>query len=374
MKLLVLSASTGGGHDMRAFALRDWWVQEGRECEVFHPLETTFWGYRAGCQLYNIIQKKLPLFHFFYFHFLEYASMHRSASKIIGAQNFVRKIELYAPDLIVSTHAHLNHGYFELSRLPQHKPSRFVVFCGELADGQGFSKHWINPRNDLFVTPFKEGSFAARRRGMPPEKTLISGPLLRKPFYSGNHTFNRSDVFQNLDLDPNLPVFLLGTGANGVNHHVPVIRAINQAKIDCQILALCGRNEKTFGQIKKLLSTSRNRVVPFAQLEASSMIPLLKVATWILARPGAGLTTEAMVTGCPVIFDLSGGCMPQEKNTLNFWKAHAGSVVTSSSPSQLIDLIRSEEEVPQLNIPLQSSPHLLLNTLVKLGRSTQQPW
>ena len=41
-EILVLSASTGGGHDMRAFALRDWWHQEGGECEVFHPLESTF--------------------------------------------------------------------------------------------------------------------------------------------------------------------------------------------------------------------------------------------------------------------------------------------------------------------------------------------
>ena len=74
-------------------------------------------------------------------------------------------------------HAHLNHGYFELSRLRNLKP-RFAVFCGELADGYGFSKHWVNPQNDLFVSPFVEGCVAAQRRGMASEKTLASGPLL----------------------------------------------------------------------------------------------------------------------------------------------------------------------------------------------------
>ena len=29
MRLWVLSASTGGGHDMRAFALQEWWHQMG---------------------------------------------------------------------------------------------------------------------------------------------------------------------------------------------------------------------------------------------------------------------------------------------------------------------------------------------------------
>ena len=29
MKLLILSSSTGGGHDMRAYALRDWALKKG---------------------------------------------------------------------------------------------------------------------------------------------------------------------------------------------------------------------------------------------------------------------------------------------------------------------------------------------------------
>ena len=62
------------------------------------------------------------------------------------------------------------------------------------------------------------------------------------------------------------------------------------------------------------------RILPFPRLDGNAMVKLLKVSNWILARPGAGLTTEAIVTGCPVIFDLSGGTMPQEKNNLNFWK------------------------------------------------------
>ena len=123
----------------------------GGVCEVFHPLENSFWGYKAGCQLYNIIQKKLPLLHHTYFHFLEFASLHRHPSFIVGAQKFIRKYKSFSPDIIVSTHAHLNHGFFQLTKIPNVHSSKFAVFCGELADGQGFSRHWINPQNDLFI-------------------------------------------------------------------------------------------------------------------------------------------------------------------------------------------------------------------------------
>jgi len=58
MNLLVLSASTGGGHDMRAHALSNWWNKKGGLSYVYHPLENTFVGYKFGCTLYNLIQKK----------------------------------------------------------------------------------------------------------------------------------------------------------------------------------------------------------------------------------------------------------------------------------------------------------------------------
>ena len=77
---------------MRAFALRDWWHQMGGDCEVYHPLEETFWGYKSGCQFYNFIQRKLPLLHYAYFNFLEFASIHHSPAKIIGAKKFTQKL------------------------------------------------------------------------------------------------------------------------------------------------------------------------------------------------------------------------------------------------------------------------------------------
>ena len=266
-------------------------------------------------------------------------------------------------------HAHLNHGYFELSRLPNFKP-KFAVFCGELADGYGFSKHWVNPQNDLFISPYMEGCVAAQKRGMPIGKTLASGPLLRKPFYSQEDFVDKEEIAKKFGLDPRLPIYLLGTGANGVNQHLPIIEALRVVDFDAQVVALCGKNQKTYEAVLEVSRSSRMKIMPLRQLDASSMVELLKIADWMLARPGAGLTTEAIVTGCPLIFDLSGGCMPQEKINLNFWKSRQGRVVSSSSPEDVTKIIQSKEPIPSLRIPVQTSPDLLLKALERLASET----
>lgn len=367
MRLWILSASTGGGHDMRAYALADWWKSLGYDAEVYHPLENAFFGYRFGCNFYNFIQRKLPLLHFAYFNFLEYASLHRDPRKIVGSKIFESACHRFSPAGIVSMHAHLNHGFFQLSRRGAGKPPFFVIFCGELADGAGFSRHWVNPAVDLFASAYEEGCAAALSRSMPPEKCLVAGPLLRRPFHEPSPAFERREYLIGLGLNPDLPVFLLGTGANGVNQHLSVVQALEKSSVSCQVVALCANNRQAFDCLQKKTFRSSLKVLPMKRIEAEEMVCLLRSADLLYGRPGAGLTTEAIVTGCPVIFDLSGGVMPQETNNLNFWRTHAKQLITCSRPQRLAGIIESCPSLPRLHIPLHSPPERLLNALQELA-------
>ena len=366
MKLLVLSASTGGGHNMRAYALQDWWCEKGGDCQVYQPLENTFWGYKSGCQLYNFIQKKMPFLHYGYFNFLELASLHRNPGIILGSQKFIKKIKEFSPDIIVSVHAHLNHGYFKLSQTIDSKIIPYVVYCGELADGNGFSRHWVNPDIDLFASPYQEGCIAAEKRGMPSSKCLVAGPLLRKPFYIQGRSFDRLNILSKYGLQPNLPVYLLGTGANGVNHHPAIIKRLMKAQKKCQVIALCGSNDKTLLELRKIPPSDHLDVVALSQVGATEMVSLLRAVDLMIARPGAGLTTEAIVTGCPMIFDLTGGGMPQENNNLNFWKSKTSPILSFYSISKLINILEENQPIPRVEIPLEESPNLFLDALIKL--------
>tara|TARA_Y100001934_G_scaffold71556_1_gene89016 strand:- start:4825 stop:5931 length:1107 start_codon:yes stop_codon:yes gene_type:complete len=362
MNLLILSSSTGGGHDMRAAALSAWWSESGGETRTLRPLENGFPLYRWGSAFYNLIQRKLPLFHYLYFHFLEWASLHRGHRRILLSGKFAKQVAEFTPDLVLSVHAHLNHGYFRLCKdaLPE-KRMKFVIFCGELADGKGFSRHWINPLADLFSGPFEETCEAARRRGMPAERTLASGPLLRKPFYNRPGQPSRDEFLAKYDLSPDLKTYVLGTGANGVNRHRQVIEAFNRSGKPCQLLALCGRNESTLADLSRIKKSSRVPFVALPELSAPDMALILRQADCLFARPGAGMTTEAIACGTPVVFDLSRGVMPQETNNLNFWKKRAPSVLSTHNPSRLPELAGGE--VPSVKIEMASDPGKLLDAL-----------
>ena len=58
-----------------------------------------------------------------------------------------------------------------------------MIYSGELDDGIGFSKHWVNANADLFCGPTDGSIFAATQRGMPVTRCKVLGPLLRQHFY-----------------------------------------------------------------------------------------------------------------------------------------------------------------------------------------------
>jgi len=63
VRLLILSSSTGGGHDARAGALSDWARRHpelGVEVETFSPLEASGPHYRFGLHVYHLVQVNWP--------------------------------------------------------------------------------------------------------------------------------------------------------------------------------------------------------------------------------------------------------------------------------------------------------------------------
>jgi processive 1,2-diacylglycerol beta-glucosyltransferase len=342
LKILVLTSSTGGGHDSRARALRLWAESDeakaaglDAEVKIERPLEQGSSLYGFGTWLYNAIQKSCPSLHKLYFPFLEKAGLHRNSSAILGSRRFIRSVSEFAPDIVLSVHAHLNHAYRDLARqaMPD-RPPAFVIYCGELADGVGFSRHWVNPEADLFAGPLEETCEAARCRGMPGKKVFRAGFLLRPPFFQSLPVDEEANfIRKKWNLDPSLPLLVLGTGANGVNRHLKAVAPYWSLGKPGQVVALCGSNERTRRSLENLPDSLGFELRALPTIEAEEMAPLLRSANLLFARPGAGTTSEAIVCGTPMLFDVSGGIMPQEQNNLNLWKKRTGHCPITSDPS-----------------------------------------
>ena len=104
---------------------------------------------------------------------------------------------------------------------------------------------------------------------------------------------------------------LLSTGANGAQNHSKFIKSLASLQQSIQVIALCGHNTKAQEELGTL-----QQIYPQLTIRAlgkrSDMYELMQIADLIVARPGTGTTSEAIMVGCPLIMNTLGGVMPQE--------------------------------------------------------------
>ncbi len=304
MRVLILSSSTGGGHDMRARAFQAW-AQAAPELKVevqlHRPLESGAGLYRFGVGLYNWIQRHAPMLHHGYFNFLEVAGPCRSGKALLGADGFCRTLAEMRPDVLLSVHGSLNHGFFDCARkfLGPEKV-RCVTYCGELYGGYGFSRNWVNPAADLFIGAVAETGEAAMRCGMAKEKTRVGGFLLRPPFYEPAPAPAAREAYirEELGFKPDEFILLLSASSRGANNHLAFLEALKRRQLDLQVVVLCGKSAEAEARVRGWMvenPRARVRLLP----HNTNVAKLLRCVSAMVARPGTGATSEAIISECP---------------------------------------------------------------------------
>ncbi len=297
------------------------------EIQIHKCLENTHGLYRFGVGLYNRIQRYLPWAHHVYFNFLEVAAPCHSRHRLLGVGRFHALLDHVRPTVILSTHGSLNHGFFDLAR--EHLGAdnvRCVTYCGELFGKYGFSRHWVNPRADLFIGAVPETCEMAHFLGMPAERMAVGGFLLNPSFYHAPMTPEERAAYlrDRLGLDPDKFTLLLSTGEHGANNHLAFLEAIRkrQPRKDLQVIALCGRHPRELAKVQAWAHHHRQALPVVALPHSHEMHLLMQVADAVVGRPGTGTTSEAIISGCPIIFNTLGGFMPQEWITMRYAHRH----------------------------------------------------
>src|SRR6478609_4896889 len=119
LRILVLTSSTGGGHDARAQAFAEWCFQLYRhevDVRIEQMLEKSSPVNRGGVAFYNRIQRQAPWVHKGFYAIVELLSYLNSSGVTFGATYYRQVLEEYRPHLIFSVHDCLNRGYFQLAR------------------------------------------------------------------------------------------------------------------------------------------------------------------------------------------------------------------------------------------------------------------
>lgn len=379
MRVLILTSSTGGGHNMRARAFQEWAQADPRlnvTAQLHRPLEKSHELYAFGVWLYNWIQRTAPSLHNIYFNFLEAVPVVRT-NQPLGAPKYRKILEELQPDVLLSVHDSLNHGFFGYARevLGQERV-KCITYCGELSGGYGFSRHWVNPSADLFLGAVAETCKAAIRWGMAPEQTQVGGFLLRRFFYDqpadgrGRAAFIR----EQLRLDPDEFILLLSASSRGAHNHGRFLEALKRCRADVQIVLLCGKSPIAEGEAAawaKANPRARIRLLP----HNTNVGQLMRSVSAIVARPGTGTTSEAIVSGCPLLLNCLGGVMPQERITMKFCRDH-GVAQLVRSPEELAGIVAEWRKRPELPASIRRAmkracpsahPSDIVRTIAALG-------
>lgn len=380
-RVLVLSSSTGSGHDMRAHAFAAWvdkLLPSSHEVHIEQVIENGSLLGRFGVWIYNQIQRYWPWLHNIYFFIVEGFNASHGGGVTFGGRYYRNLLQAYRPDVVLSVHDSTNRGYFEDARKVLGKGVRCVTYCGEYSGGYGYSRHWVNPSADAFIARTHVAADHAIALGMKASRVSVFHKFLPPAAFDPPIGPQQAQQLRTeCGLQPDKITLFLATGGYGANHHRAFLAALLPLHASVQLIVVCGRNQTVFNRLQRW--RVRHPQLHF-HLEgySSRMAEFMQISDAVITRGGANTTTEALHFNCPILFDAMGGLMPQEHCTVRYLlHRHAARLIRR--PADLYKHVATWSDNPQelKNTRLQMQrlihpeehPRLLLQEVLNLGKN-----
>lgn len=393
VRILVLTSSTGAGHDARAQAFAEWCFELHRhdvEVRIEQMLEKSSGIFRLGVGFYNWIQRKSPWIHQAFFLFVELLSLLNRRSVSFGRAYYEQVLRDYRPHLVFSVHDCLNRGYFQLARRILGEGNvRCATYCGEFSGGFGYSINWVEPSADLYVSRTPTARDYAVKLGMPRERTRVRGHLMRPGNYlevlagEARRAFRRDK----LEIDPDRFTVFLATGGNGANNHLALLPRLRRFAGWLQVVVVCGQDRETYNEIVHW-RTEHPELDCYVEGYSKIVHLLMQASDVIVTRGGTTSCAKALHYRCPIVFNALGGVMPQEELTVKFFRNGGGAEIIREAADleELLERWQADRtEFDRLRgrflaLRYEEEPTLVIGELVGLGAAAAQvelarrPW
>lgn len=313
MRVLVYTSGGGTAHDAAAEAIAAWFhrLQPDAEVLVDQVLESSSNTYRGGVELYAWIQRRQPWLHQLYWRAMEAEDLWKPGTVLFGRRYLIEQLRGFRPDVLISTHPHINRGHFNLAQRVVGPSLRCITCCTELAGGFGFSRNWLSRHCDLFWTLTAEVQDEASQR-RPGLMAVNLGPLLQPEYHDAGPAPERQS---------GRPLLVLGTGSNGANNHLPLLEQLLPFAAQLDVVTLCGRRPVVREQVQAWAARHPALAVEALGYQGpAAMADLYRRAWAVVSRPGARTATEALFMACPLVFNHYATTMPQELLAPRYFK------------------------------------------------------
>ncbi len=381
IRILVLTSSTGAGHDTRAQAFAEWCFELYRhevDVRIEQMLENSSGLFSVGVGFYNWIQKKSPWIHKGFFLFVELLSLLNRRTVTFGRGYYEQVLREYQPHLVFSVHDCLNRGYFQLARrILGREGVRCATYCGEFSGGFGYSINWVEPTADLYLSRTATARDYAVKLGMPAERTRVRGYLMQprahiEVFTPETRAAYREEI---LELHPDRFTVFLATGGNGANNHLELLPVLLPHADRIQVVIICGKNREVYNQLVHWRA-EHPQLNCFVDGFSEEVHLLMQVSDVIVTRGGTTTCAKALHFRCPIIFNAVGGIMPQEELTVKFFRNGDGAslIANATDFGRLIGSWMADRGLYErqrenfMKLRYEENPTILIEELVDLAQ------
>ena len=319
-KVLIMSASTGGGHNRAARAIKE--ELESRtidnmsiECEIVDSLKlvnnTMDKVISRGYEKSALYTPKA------------YGSVYRFSETTIASKNefktnpltslmarkFKHLLNESTPDLIIGTHPFpmialstlkKNNNIHSLSLSESFYKSTKVDIPPMISVLTDYTTHstWIQNEIDYYIVGHEYVKELLVYEGVDSEKVKAFGIPVEKSFLSHR---DRETVLTELGLSPEKLTVLLMGGSFGAGNIKETLEDLISIDRDFQILVITGRNEHLKDKLSKMLdSTIHNKNICLLGY-TNKINDILASIDVLISKPGGLTTTEALLNDVPMI-------------------------------------------------------------------------
>lgn len=299
MRVLILSANTGGGHNSTARALSEQLEKHGFEYEIADTL--SFISEKISelvSRGHNYVYRNLPqLFGQAYRYEENHPARFLYTQCARGADSLYEHLSAHSYDAVICVHVFSGMMMTEVRR--RHG---CLIPCFFIATDYTCSPGVSEMDIDGYFIPHRMLFSEFVRSNLPVDRLFATGIPIRGVFYEAEEKLEARKKL-NLPLDGRM--ILLGCGSMGAGKMDKIaLKFASRLGEKDFLVVLCGSNKKTFERLSPF-SSSHLFVVGFTDLIPDYM----SASDLYVTKPGGLTTTEAIARRTPMIFiDAVPGC------------------------------------------------------------------
>jgi len=341
MKIMILTAATGGGHIKAALAIESYisthTEHEAKTFDTFKCISTVL--DKTVCEGYLFLAKKTPsLFGKLYEAADKESRFGNMVPKIssLFARELLPTIEEYAPDVIVSTHPFATEM---ISHLKGKEKVRVPLIC--LMTDYGPHRAWVAENVDAYVVANDDMVADLQDYGVKAEKVHPFGIPVMNVFFEKE---DKEMLLRELHFEEEVPTILFMAGSFGVTGIIQLYRDLIASKTPMQLIVITGRNKKLYDAFEEEIQDSpiKTKLIYFT----SDVDKYMKVADVLVTKPGGLTVSEALACDLPLaVFDAIPG---QEEDNAEFLSLHGMGVKISKDTdfaALLSDLLAEKDKL-----------------------------